>query len=138
MAKKQGVVPNELRPWIEARQRFRLTDAQVQRARELGLNPKKLGKIANHRQEPWKSPLPVFIERLYVKRFGKPRPDVTGSLEAVAAARRAKKAAKKENRNARREAAASGLPPEAARATDNDFDDRILDGTAIERLDGEP
>jgi hypothetical protein len=135
MAKKQDSVPNALRPWIEARQRFHLTDAQVQMARELGLNPNKLGKVANHRQEPWKAPLPVFIERLYAKRFGKPRPDVTGSIEDVAAARRAKKAAKKEARNARSEAAESGLPPEATGATD-DADDGILDGTAIERLDG--
>ena len=30
-------------------------------ARELGLNPKKFGGLANHRQEPWKLPLPEFI-----------------------------------------------------------------------------
>jgi hypothetical protein len=29
----------------------------VQMARELGLSPGKLGKIANHRQELWKAPL---------------------------------------------------------------------------------
>ena len=28
------------------------------------MNPKKLGKIDNHRQEPWKAPLPIFIETL--------------------------------------------------------------------------
>jgi hypothetical protein len=28
-------------------------------ARELGLNPKRLGKIDNHHQEPWKMPLPL-------------------------------------------------------------------------------
>ncbi len=43
-------------------------------ARELGLNPGKLGKISNHWQEPWKAPLPQFIEYLYVKRFGRERP----------------------------------------------------------------
>jgi hypothetical protein len=43
----------------------------VQMARELGLNPRKLGKIDNHRQEPWKAPLPQFIEHLYLKRFGR-------------------------------------------------------------------
>lgn len=55
--------------WIEARQRYHLSHAQVQMGRELGLNPRKLGKIANHRQEPWKMPLPQFIEHLYQKRF---------------------------------------------------------------------
>ena len=50
-------------------------------ARELGLNPKKLGKLDNHRQEPWKLPLPAFIEHLYRKRFGKDRPNAVFSLE---------------------------------------------------------
>jgi hypothetical protein len=42
-------------------------------ARELGLNPKKFGGLANHKQEPWKVPLPDFIEELYKKRFKKIR-----------------------------------------------------------------
>ena len=50
-------------------------------AREIGLNPKKLGKIDNHDQEPWKLPLPEFIEQLYVKRFGRERPEVVMSIE---------------------------------------------------------
>jgi hypothetical protein len=45
-------------------------------ARELGMNPKKLGKIDNHRQEPWQAPLPVFIKDMYAKRFGRERPEV--------------------------------------------------------------
>ena len=36
-------------------------------ARELGLNPKKFGDLANHKQEPWKLPLPDYIEELYLK-----------------------------------------------------------------------
>jgi hypothetical protein len=31
-------------------------------ARELGLNPDKFGKLANHKQESWKLPLPQYIE----------------------------------------------------------------------------
>jgi hypothetical protein len=34
-------------------------------------NPKKLGKIDNHGQEPWKMPLPQFIEDLHARRFGR-------------------------------------------------------------------
>ena len=34
-------------------------------ARELGMNPKKFGSIANHKHEKWKAPLPEFIEGLY-------------------------------------------------------------------------
>jgi len=40
-------------------------------ARELGLKLRTLGQLGNHRQEPWKAPLPVFIEDLYAKRFGR-------------------------------------------------------------------
>lgn len=50
-------------------------------ARELGLNPKKVGKLDIHGQEPWKAPLRAFIERLYLKRFGKRCPDVVVSIE---------------------------------------------------------
>ena len=52
-------------------------------ARELGLNPKKLGSIANHDQERWKSPLPQFIEELYLERFGKDRPEVVMTIEQI-------------------------------------------------------
>jgi hypothetical protein len=70
-----------LQVWIEARKRHHPTHAQVQMARELGMNPQKLGKIDNHRQEKWKAPLPEFIERLYFKRFGKSQPDRVLSTE---------------------------------------------------------
>ncbi len=49
---------------------------QVQMARELGMNPAKLGKIDNHKQEPWKLPLQEFIEELYMKRFGRAAPSI--------------------------------------------------------------
>jgi hypothetical protein len=74
-------VPQKLLPWIEARKKFHLSHAQIQMARELGLNPKNFGKLANHRQEPWKAPLPKFIEELYFKRFGKAQPDRVLSIE---------------------------------------------------------
>jgi hypothetical protein len=60
--------------WRKAQQRHRLSSAHVQMARELGLNPEKLGSLDNHRQQPWKMPLPEFIEHLYFKRFHRPRP----------------------------------------------------------------
>lgn len=44
-------------------------------ARELGMNPKKLGKLDNHKQEPWKAPLPEFIEAIYRKRFKRDKPE---------------------------------------------------------------
>ena len=89
-------LPTKLRDWAEARKRHRPSHAHVQMARELGLNPRKLGKLDNHRQEPWKAPLPEFIYRLYVKNFGRLRPEVIMSLEEGAALKKAKKAARKE------------------------------------------
>jgi hypothetical protein len=68
---------------------------QIQMARELGLNPKKLGGIANHKQEPWKLPLPQFIEEIYEKRFRRERPDKVVSVEDVQRGRDAKRAASK-------------------------------------------
>ncbi len=84
-------IPQKLRPWIEARQKFHLSHAQVQMARELGMNPKKFGKLANHKQERWKAPLPVFIEDCYFKRFGKFAPDDPRPLEAKIAGKAARK-----------------------------------------------
>jgi len=66
-------IDSKLQPWIDARTRHRLSHAHVQMARELAMNPTKLGKLDNHRQEPWKLPLPEFIEALYEKRFGRRR-----------------------------------------------------------------
>ena len=81
MEKSQKALPPQVRAWVEARKRHRLSHAQVQMARELGLNPGKLGKISNHRREPWKAPLPQFIEHLYLKRFGREQPRVVTAAE---------------------------------------------------------
>jgi hypothetical protein len=82
MAKKIKI-PEKFRIWIDARKKYHLSHAHIQMARELGLNPRKFGKIANHRQEPWKAPLPVFIEDIYFKRFRKKRPDNIKSIEKI-------------------------------------------------------
>ena len=104
-------LPQNLHDWIEARRRFHLSHAHVQMARELGLNPKKLGKLDNHDQEPWKAPLPQFIER--IKRFGRERPEFVLSVEERARSTDAKRAARRE---ARRRAGAEGgdRPPRGA------------------------
>jgi hypothetical protein len=70
-------------------------------ARELGMNPRKLGSLTNERQEPWKLPLPEFIAKCYRKRLGRSEPEHVRSLEEVVEAdekrrkeRQARKAAK--------------------------------------------
>jgi hypothetical protein len=94
-AKKAKPLPPDLRVWVDVRKRYRLSHAHVQMARELGLNPKKFGQLANHRQERWKAPLPQFIEHIYAKRFGRDRPEVVVSLEERARQQERKKAARK-------------------------------------------
>lgn len=86
----------KLQNWITAKSRHRLSQAHVQTARELGMNPLKLGKIDNHKQEPWKLPLREFIEELYFKRFGKDRPDVVLSFEELARRQEEKKTRQKD------------------------------------------
>jgi hypothetical protein len=67
--------------WIDAKNKFHLSDMHIQMARELGMNPKKFGGLANHKQEKWKSPLTDFIEELYRKRFKKDKPNIIKRLE---------------------------------------------------------
>jgi hypothetical protein len=81
---KPKPLPPRLQAWVDVRKRHRLSHAHVQMARELGLNPTKLGKLDNHQQEPWKAPLPQFIEHLYAKHFGRERPEVIRSIEDTA------------------------------------------------------
>lgn len=100
-------IPQELRFWIEARRRFHLTDAQIQMARELGMDPRRFGSMANHREDPWKMPLPDFIASLYFKRFKKEQPDSVTSIEEIAADRNRKK---QERRERRRQEAENGKP----------------------------
>ena len=98
MPAKPPRIPDDLQQWITARKRRGLSHVHVQMARELGMNPKKLGKLANHDQEPWKAPLPRFIEDLYLKRFGKEQPDVVLPVEARARLAAAKNAERRSRR----------------------------------------
>lgn len=106
---KKKRIADGLRAWIDARKRHHLSHAQVQMARELGMNPKKLGGLDNHRQERWKLPLPVFIEELYRKRFGRARPELVLSIEEHARRQEKKRAEKHEAKVRRRKAAAAEL-----------------------------
>jgi hypothetical protein len=59
------------------------------------MNPETLGKLDNHKQEPWKMPLAPYIEHLYRKRFGKPCPDDVRSIEERIRLEEKKKAARR-------------------------------------------
>ena len=91
-------LPHKYIDWIEARKKYHLSHPQIQMARELGLNPKKFGKYANHKQESWKLPLGEYIERLYLKRFKKQSPENICSLEELAKFKKEKQVARKQRK----------------------------------------
>jgi hypothetical protein len=84
--------------WVDARKRHKLSHAHIQMARELGLNPKKFGKLDNHKQEPWKAPLPIFIENLYFKKFGRNRLENVRSIEQMVKDKKKKKLESKQRK----------------------------------------
>jgi hypothetical protein len=100
---KKKRIPDKYQIWIDVRKRYHLSDVHIQMAREMGMNPKKFGKIANEKQEPWKAPLPAFIERIYFKRFGRERPVDVKSIEEVLRAKEKKKEERRKRKQMERE-----------------------------------
>ena len=58
------------------------------------MDPKKLGGMANHKQELWKMPLPRYIEYLYKNHMGKEVPDDVRSIEVKVREKRAQREAR--------------------------------------------
>jgi hypothetical protein len=56
--------------WAEARRRCRLSADDVRRARELGLNPRKLIENIPSPSQRWKAPVAEWVRGLYRKRHG--------------------------------------------------------------------
>ena len=104
---KEKRIPDKYQIWIDVRKRYRLSDVHIQMARELGMNPKKFGKIANEKQEPWKKPLPAFIEHIYLKRFGRDRPADVKSIEEIFGAKERKKEEQRKKKELQKEAGPS-------------------------------
>jgi len=88
-------IANKFLPWIDARKKYRLTHTQVHMARELGLNPRRMGGYAGNANEPGKLSLGEFIESLYFKRFRKVLPDSVQTIEQLAAAHEEKRSERK-------------------------------------------
>ena len=63
--------------------------------------------LDNHRLEPWKMPLPEFIEELYFEQFGNAHPGVILSIEDQIRLDE-KKARRREEKRLRRQAKATG------------------------------
>ena len=58
--------------WTNATKICRLNARQVEMARALGMNPRKLPGLRPSPQQRWKVPVSEFIEECYRKRFGSP------------------------------------------------------------------
>jgi len=102
LARKKKI-PEKYQRWIDARKRYHLSHAHIQMARELELNPKKFDGLANTKQEPWKLPLPEFIEDLYYKHFKKNRPENVRSIEQMVNAYNKKRQERKKRRSMEKE-----------------------------------
>ena len=100
MSEKKNL-SSKYQPWIDARKKFKLSHAHIQMAKELGMNPKKFGKLANHKQESWKEPLPKFIEHLYFKRFKREEPEIVRSIEEMVEYKKKKNTERKERKQKR-------------------------------------
>ena len=103
MKKKMRNLATKFQVWVDARRKFRLSHGHIQMARELGMDPRKFGKVANHDQERWKAPLPVFIENLYLKRFGRDWPETILSIEEMVKEKKRKQLERKKRKLERRE-----------------------------------
>ncbi len=93
----------KIEKWVAAQKKHKLSDKHIQMARELGLNPDKLGKIDNHKQETWKAPLPQFIEEIYFKRFKREEPLSVKPLKEIIADDKAKVEKKKKEKEQKRQ-----------------------------------
>jgi len=65
--------------------------------------------LNNHKQEPWKAPLPVFIEDIYFKRFGKERPENIRSIEQMVKDKKRKQLERKQRKLKAKEQANKSL-----------------------------
>lgn len=57
--------------WELAKQKCKLSEEAIAKAKELGLNPKSLIKNIPSKTESWKKPVSAWIDDLYNKRFHK-------------------------------------------------------------------
>ena len=54
--------------WKQAKQKCRLNEDDIARAKRLGLNPKSLMKNMPNKSEPWKAPVKDWLIEIEAKR----------------------------------------------------------------------
>jgi hypothetical protein len=68
--------------WAEAKHRCRLTEEEIQMAKQLGMGPRSLIKNIPAPSQRWKAPVRDWVRDLYRKKFGQKRPVVARSSQA--------------------------------------------------------
>lgn len=89
--------------WIDARKRHKLSHATVHMARQLGMTPEGVDKLARASQHPGKPMLADVIAKRYLEKFGRPGPPQVLSIEQMAE-REGQKRAEQRARKAERRA----------------------------------
>ena len=95
-------ITDQLQLWVKVKRQYALTDAQVQMARELGVNPKRLSESESAVQGATQAPLGRHIEDLYLKRFKKHLPDAVMPLRQLLHDTRARERAEARERRRRK------------------------------------
>ncbi|MEK6285011.1 MAG: hypothetical protein AABO57_04655 [Acidobacteriota bacterium] len=54
--------------WVEAKRRCQLNQDDIRKAKELGLNPRKLIKNIPSKSQQWKAPVKYWVRDLYEKQ----------------------------------------------------------------------
>jgi hypothetical protein len=93
---------DQLQLWVKVKRQCALTDAHVQMARELGMNPKRLIESESPTQGSTQMPLSRRIEGLYLKRFKKPLPAAVEPLRQLLHDTRARERAEARERRRRK------------------------------------
>jgi hypothetical protein len=89
---------DQLQLWVKVKRQRGLSDAHVQMARELGMNPRRVLEADKAGQEP----LARRIEVLYLKRFKRPLPDAVAPLRQLLHDARARERAEAHERRQRK------------------------------------
>jgi hypothetical protein len=61
-------MPSSDKQWQEAKQKCRLSAADIALAKRLGISPKSLIKNIPNKSEPWKAPVSVWLHEIDEKR----------------------------------------------------------------------
>lgn len=66
-------MPGSEQQWKEAKSKCKLSDEDIRKAKEMGLNPKSLIRNIPSKQQQWKLPVHEWVQLMYEERLEKSR-----------------------------------------------------------------